>query len=74
MVAQCTTIEPAATTPDSPNSASTPAAAARTASGSQAGTCAAIEGRRTTREPTPIAEPMRCTASTPPKARDAFGV
>ena len=54
MVAQCTTIEPAATTPDSPNSASTPAAAARTASGSQAGRCAAIEGRRTTREPTPI--------------------
>ena len=44
MVDQCTTIEPAAMTPDSPNSASTPAAAARTASGSQAGTCAAIDG------------------------------
>ena len=37
MVDQCTIIEPTATTPDKPSNASTPADAARTASGSQAG-------------------------------------
>ena len=37
IVAQCTTNDPTITTPESPSSASTPAAAARNASGSQAG-------------------------------------
>ena len=62
------------TTPDSPSSASTPAVAARSASASHSGSGDVASARRPTREPTPIAAPIACTASTPPKARSAFGV
>ena len=74
IVDQCTTIDPTATTPESPTSASTPAAAARNASGSQSGRGESVRARRPTREPTPIAAPMACTASTLQNARSAFGV
>ena len=74
IVDQCTTSEPTVTTPDSPTSASTPATAARTASGSHFGSGDAASVRRPTREPTPIAAPIACTASTPTNARSAFGV
>ena len=62
------------TTPESPISASNPAAAARNASGSQSGAPIAVNVRRPTREPTPISAPMACTASTLPNARSACGV
>ena len=72
MVPQCTTIEPTATTPHSPSRASTPVAAARSASGSQRGS----HGRPASRPviPMPISTPNRCTRKTPAKARDASGV
>ena len=74
IVAQCTTSEQAATRPDSPSSASTPATAARSESASQAGSGDAASARRPTRDPTPIDAPMRCTTSTLMKARNALGV
>jgi hypothetical protein len=74
IVDQCTTSEPTITTPERPTSASTPAAAARNASGNHFGSGDAINVRRPRRDPTPIAAPIACTASTPPNARSALGV
>ena len=69
IVAQCTTRDPAVTTPDRPTSASTPAVAARNASGSQSGSGEPCTVRRPTCDATPSAAPIACTASTAPKAR-----
>src|SRR4051794_16406544 len=74
IVDQCTTSEPTMTTPERPTSASTPAVAARTASGNHVGSREASNVRRPMREATPIAAPIACTAKTPPNARSAFGV
>ena len=74
MVAQCTTSDPAVTTPESPSNASTPAAAARTESPSQFGSGEAANARRPTRDHTPIAAPTACTTSTLVNARSALGV
>src|SRR4029077_2264776 len=74
IVDQCTTREPTITTPERPTSANTPAAAARNASGNHFGNWDAVNVRRPTRDPTPSAAPIACTASTAPNARKAFGV
>src|ERR1700743_2908259 len=74
IVDQCTTSEAAATIPDSPSSASTPAIAARSESPSQSGSGDATRARRPMREPTPMNAPMACTISTLRKARNALGV
>ena len=74
IVAQCTTSEPAVTTPDNPSRASTPAVAARSESGSQRGSGDAPRARRPTREPTPMDAPTAWTISTLMKARNALGV
>ena len=74
IVDQCTTRDPAVITPESPISANTPAAAARTASNNQLGSGDDLSIRRPTREPTPATAPIACTTSTPPNARSASGV
>src|SRR6476659_2773996 len=74
IVDQCTTSEAAVTAADKPNNASTPATAARTASGSQPGSGVAASARGPTFDPTPIAAPIPCTTSTLMKARSALGV
>ena len=74
IVDQCTTRDPATMTPDSPINASTPAAAARTASITQLGSGDDVSSRRPTREPTPTTAPIKCTTNTPLNARNASGV
>ena len=57
-----------------PIRASTPAAAARNASGSQLGSGEEISRRRPVRALTPSNAPIAWTMNTPPKARSASGV
>lgn len=68
------TSDPAVTIPDNANSASTPADAARTASGNHFGSGDAASVRRPILVLTPMSAPIACTARTPPKARSALGV
>lgn len=74
IVPQCTTSDTAVTAPERPKRASTPAVAARNASGSQPGRGEAASVRRPTFEPTPINAPITCTISTLQNARRALGV
>lgn len=74
IVPQCSTSAAAVTAADSPNSASTPADAARTDPASQFGSGDAASTRRPTLVLTPITAPIPCTARTLRKARPALGV
>src|SRR4029077_14619604 len=69
IVDQCTTSEPTITTPERPISRSTPAVAARNASGNHFGNGDASNVRWPRRDVTLMAAPIACTASTPPNAR-----
>ena len=62
------------TAPDNPSSASTPAIAGLPASATHLGIPEAVNKRMPARDPTPIAAPIACTASTPANARSALGV
>ena len=74
IVDQWTTSDNAVTTPDNPTSASTPAIAGLPASATHLGSPDAVTSRLPARDPTPIAAPIACTASTPENARSALGV
>ena len=74
IVDQWTTSDNAVTAPERPSSASTPAIAGRPASATHRGSPTSATARLPTRDPTPIAAPIACTASTPVNARSALGV
>ena len=74
MVPQCTIRDTATTAHDNDSSAASPIIAGRTLSASQFGRPNPSNARGPTRDPTPMSTPSPCTASTPPKARSAFGV
>ena len=74
IVPQCTTSDAVTTAQDNASSVKTPIIAGRTVSVSQPGRPNRDITRGPTLDPTPIRAPSPWIASTPPNARNAFGV